>query len=146
MLVNPESPDLLLPYMHGTGGRLIIHLVMLSPEVHTWSAKVEEELLAIPVDQHVAYKLEYIKRHVFPMVLKDRIEDWKKFEPQPWGLTFPKTKKFIRHAWMKESLDDLLRFRCDKIAYTDFTDCLYFAIRAVIAKNTCWQGRRHQPG
>jgi hypothetical protein len=122
--------------MHGAGGRIIAHLIMLSPTVHSWFPKVEKHLETLSISQHVFFKLHYFKQHVFPIALKDNITDWKKYEPNPFGLSFEKTKKFIRHAWMKETIEELQRFNCSKIAFTDFTDCKYFTIRAVIAKHT----------
>ena len=135
-MINSEAPDLLLPYMHGAGGRLFVHLIMLSPDIHSWSDQLEAELLSVPIAEHADYKLAFFKRTVFPSILRERPFDCKVYEPAPFGLTYQKTKRFIRHAWMKESLEDLQRFNCKKIAYTDFSKCKFFTIRAVFDKQT----------
>ena len=134
--VNCDLPDLLLCYSPGCAGRLLVHLVMLSPEVHTWSPEEELLLNALPLDQHAEHKLSFIEERIFPKSLKENIGTWKAYEPQPWGLEFPKTKKFIRHAWMMPGVKDIERFGCSKVVYVDYTRANYFALRAVVSKRT----------
>lgn len=136
MNVNCDQPDLLLAYTPGNAGRFLTHLAMLSPDVHTWSAQVESELDDIPMSDHATYKLAFIVDQVFPTALKTDISNWKQYEPQPWGLEFPKTKKFIRHAWMMAGVQDVGRFGNCSIAYTDYSHNPYFSVRAVISKHT----------
>ena len=127
--------DFLLSYIGGSAGRLLVHLMMLSPEVHTWSNDIEEKLKSLPLGQHGEEKLSYILNDIFPVTLKGNYKDWKQSETSPWKLTCPKTKKFIRHEWMREGLEKILSHGASKIAFVNYSESLCFSLWATIEKN-----------
>lgn len=133
--VHCDQPDLLLCYSPGAAGRLLVQMMVLSPEVHSWSPELEAELNGIPISHHADRKLEFIKDNVFPSMLNKDLSKWKRFEPQPWDARFEKTRKFIRHAWTEADVTAIDRFNCKKVAYVDIKNCQYFILRAIIAKN-----------
>jgi hypothetical protein len=136
MLVHCDQPDLLLAYIGGAAGRILVHIAMLSPEMHTWDQQVEQYLEQMPVATHATHKLEYIKEKIFPSHLATNISAWKQYEPVPWGAVIEKTKKTIRHCWMMETFAELQRFNCSKIAYVDYSSALPFVIRAGVEKKS----------
>ena len=132
--VHCDQPDLLLCYSPGSAGRLLVQMMILSPEVHSWSNELETELAGIPISHHADAKLEFIKQTVFPSSLAKDISKWKSYEPQPWDAKFEKTRKVIRHAWTEADTTTIDRFNCKKVAYVDIENCQHFILRAIIAK------------
>lgn len=133
-LVHCDRPDLLFLYIGGGAGRAIIHIAMLSPELHSWSNLLEAELSNTPIADHAATKLEFFKKTIFPTLLTKNHAEWKKYEPNPWDATFEKTKTFIRHEWMRETLDFINKYAAKKIAYLDFKSHVDFCINAAVQK------------
>lgn len=128
------EPDYLIAYIGGAAGRLLCHLVMLSPELHTWNNDIENQLLSIPIDKHATVKFNHILNDIFPPLLKKDLSLWKNFEVAPWHATFEKSRNFVRHTWMREDLQTVQSFGTNKIAFTDYIDTLYFVLKATVEK------------
>jgi hypothetical protein len=132
-MVDCEKPDLLLAYIGGAAGRFLAHMVMLSPELHTWNNEVEQLINGNP-ESATDFKLSYMLTQVFPGKLKQVPMDWKKHEPAPWQASYEKSRLFIRFAWMRETLAKIHYYNAKKIAYVDYGGCLYFTLKASIEK------------
>ena len=134
MIINCDKPDLLLVYIGGGAGRAIIHQLMLSPELHSWSPDLEMILDAHNETEHASIKLDYFKQHVFPTRLQSKLSAWKKYEAEPWNLKIEKTKTVIRHAWVRETAEFVFQFGAKKVSFVDYTNCYYFVLRAAVEK------------
>jgi len=134
MIINCDKPDLLLVYIGGGAGRAIIHQIMLSPEVHSWSPVLENTLQDLPTHLHANAKLEFFKQTIFPDTLTNNHSHWKKYEPNPWDANFEHSKLFIRHEWVRESIDFVVKYQAKKVAYTNYESTLDFCVNAAIQK------------
>ena len=134
MIINCDQPDLLLVYIGGGAGRAIIHQIMLSPEVHSWSPILEDTLQDLPIHLHANAKLEFFKQTVFPVALTNNHKHWKRYEPNPWDANFEHSKLFIRHEWVRETFDYIAKYQAKKVAYTNYESQLDFCVNAAIQK------------
>lgn len=133
--VDFNKPDMLLCYIGGGAGRALVHIVMLSPEMHSWSPALEMHLAVESTKhRHASIKLEYFMDNVFPVTLRNNLSDWKTYEPGPWDAKFHRTKQFIRHDWMREDDAHINAYGTSKVAYINYADTLDFCINAAIDK------------